>query len=192
MHSRTEREKMLAGETYNCLDADLETERLNVKCLLRLYNLTEAAHERQSILSRLLGHVGHNSIIESPFHCVYGQNIHIGHHVFLNVQCTILDCAEVLIGDHVMIGPAVQIYTAAHLLQAEGRNQGLEVAKSIVIEDNVWIGGGAILLPGVTIGRNAVIGAGAVVPKNVSANTVVVGNPAKVVREIDQHLVTLK
>jgi maltose O-acetyltransferase len=186
MKSRTEREKMLAEEIYNCLDADLDTERQDVRRLLRLYNLTESTQERRSILDRMLGHVGHNSIIESPFHCVYGQNIHIGHHVYLNIQCIILDCAEVHIGNHVMIGPAVQIYTAAHLLQAEGRNQGLEVAKPIVIEDNVWIGGGAILLPGVTIGRNAVIGAGAVVPKNVSTNTVVVGNPAKVVREIDQ------
>jgi maltose O-acetyltransferase len=187
MHSRTEREKMLAGETYDCLDPDLEAERQNVKGLLRLYNRTEALDERQRILASLLGNFGQNSIIESPFHCVYGQNIHIGDHVFLNVQCNILDCAEVRIGDHVMIGPAVQIYTAAHLLQAEGRNLGLEVAKPIVIENNVWIGGGAILLPGVTIHRNAVIGAGAVVPKNVPENSVVVGNPAEVVREIDQQ-----
>lgn len=187
MHSRTEREKMLAGEIYNCLDADLEAERQNIKGILRLYNLTQALDERHSILGDLLGNVGQNSIIESPFHCVYGKNITIGHHVYLNVQCTILDCAEVRIGNHVMIGPAVQIYTAAHLLQAEGRIQGLEVAKPIVIEDNVWIGGGAILLPGVSLGRNAVVGAGAVVPKSVSANMVVVGNPAKVVRVIDQH-----
>ena len=186
MRSRTEREKMLAGEIYNCLDAGLEKERQKVKRLLSLYNLTESADERQIILNKLLGHLGHSSTIESPFHCVYGQNIHIGHHVYLNLQCIILDCAEVRIGNHVMMGPAVQIYTAAHLLQAEGRNQGLEVAKPIMIEDNVWVGGGAILLPGVTIGRNAVIGAGAVVSKHVSANVVVVGNPAKVVREIDQ------
>lgn len=178
---------MLAGEIYNCLDADLETERQSVKRLLRLYNLTEVAPERQSILGQLLGHIGHNSIIESPFHCVYGHNIYLGDQVYLNVLCTILDCAEVHIGDHVMVGPSVQIYTAAHLLQAEGRNQGLEVAKPVVIEDNVWIGGGAILLPGVTIGRNAVVGAGAVVPKRVAANTVVAGNPARVIREIDQQ-----
>jgi maltose O-acetyltransferase len=178
---------MLAGEIYNCLDADLESERQNVKGLIRLYNLTEALDERQRILDRMLGDIGQNSIIESPFHCVYGKNIYIGQHVFLNVQCVILDCAEVRIGDHVMIGPAVQIYTAAHLLQSEERNQGLEVAKPIVIEDNVWIGGGAILLPGVTIGRNAVIGAGAVVPNSVSENLVVAGNPAKVIRVIDQN-----
>lgn len=187
MSSRTEREKMLRGEVYNCLDPDLEAERQNVKQLLRLYNSAQSAPERQNLLARLLGHVGHNSIIESPFFCVYGRNIHIGDHVYMNVSCTILDGAEVHIGDHVMIGPAVQIYTAAHLLQAEGRNQGLEVARPIRIEENVWIGGGAVLLPGVRVGRNAVVGAGAVVTRRVAGNTVVAGNPARVIRQIDQQ-----
>jgi maltose O-acetyltransferase len=187
MSSRTEKEKMLAGETYNCLDPDLEAERQKTKELLRRYNLTEAVPERQTILQQLLGQIGQNLIIESPFHCVYGENIHIGDHVFLNVSCVILDCNEVRIGHHVMMGPTVQIYTAAHLLQAEPRIQGWEVAKPIVIEDNVWLGGGAILLPGVTIGRNAVVGAGAVVPRSVPANTVVAGNPARVLREIEQQ-----
>ena len=186
MPLRTEKEKMLAGESYNCLDPDLEAERQKTKELLRLYNLTEAEPERQAILQQVLGQIGQNSIIEPPFYCVYGQNIHIGDHVYLNFLCTILDCSEVHIGHHVMIGPAVQIYTAAHLLQAEVRIQGWEVAKPIVIEDNVWLGGGAILLPGVRIGRNAVVGAGAVVSRNVPANTVVVGNPARVIREIEQ------
>jgi maltose O-acetyltransferase len=186
MPSRTEKEKMLAGESYNCLDPDLEAERQKTKELLRLYNLTEAEPERQTILQHLLGRIGQNSIIEPPFYCSYGQNIHIGDHVYLNVQCTILDCNEVRIGHHVMIGPVVQIYTAAHLLEAEARIQGWEVAEPIVIEDNVWLGGGAILLPGVTIGRNAVVGAGAVVSRSVPANTVVAGNPARVIREIDQ------
>lgn len=186
MPSKTEKEKMLAGEAYNCMDADLEAERQKVKRLLRLYNLAEAAAERQTILQQMLGRVGHESIIESPFTCVYGRHIHLGDHVYLNVFCTILDCNEVHIGHHVMIGPSVQIYTAAHDLRAEARNQGWEVAKPVVIEDNVWIGGGAILLPGVTIGRNAVVGAGAVVSRSVPANTVVVGNPARVIREIVQ------
>jgi maltose O-acetyltransferase len=186
MPSRTEKEKMLAGESYNCLDPDLEAERQKTKELLRLYNLTEAEPERQTILQHLLGRIGQNSIIEPPFYCSYGQNIHIGDHVYLNVQCTILDCNEVRIGHHVMIGPVVQIYTAAHLLEAEARIQGWEVAEPIVIEDNVWLGGGAILLPGVTIGRNAVVGAGAVVSRSVPANTVVAGNPARVIREIDR------
>lgn len=187
MPSRTEKEKMLAGESYNCLDPDLEAERQKAKKLLRLYNLTESALERQAILQQLLGQIGHNSIIEPPFYCSYGQNIHIGDHVFMNVLCTILDCNEVRIGHHVMIGPAVQIYTAAHDLQAEARIQGWEVARPIVIEDNVWLGGGAILLPGVRIGRNAVVGAGAVVSRSVPANTVVAGNPARVIRQIEQH-----
>lgn len=186
MPARTERERMLAGETYNCLDPDLEAERQQIKSVLRRYNQTEAEAERQAILRQLLGDVGQNSIVESPFYCVYGQNIHIGDHVYLNVQCTILDCNEVRIGHHVMIGPGVHLYCAAHLLQAEARNQGWEVAKPIVIEDNVWIGGGAILLPGVRIGRNAVVGAGAVVSRSVPANTVAAGNPARVIREIEQ------
>jgi maltose O-acetyltransferase len=186
MPLRTEKAKMLAGEVYNCLDPDLETERQKAKELIRLYNMTGTMRERQTILQQLLGHIGENSIIEPPFYCTYGQNIHIGDQVFLNVLCAILDCNEVHIGHHVMIGPAVQIYTAAHLLQAEARNQGLEVAKPIVIEDNVWLGGGAILLPGVRIGRNAVVGAGAVVARSVPANTVVVGNPARVIKEIEQ------
>lgn len=186
MSIRTEKEKMLAGETYNCLDPGLDAERQKVKGLLRLYNSSEVVPERQTILQQLLGRIGQNSIIEPPFYCSYGQNIYIGDHVYLNVMCTILDCNEVHIGQHVMIGPAVQIYTAAHHLQAETRIQGWEVAKQIVIEDNVWIGGGAILLPGVSIGRNAVVGAGAVVSRSVPANMVVVGNPARVIREIEQ------
>ena len=186
MPLRTEKEKMLAGESYNGLDPDLQAELQKAKKLFRLYNLTEAMSERQTILQQLLGQIGQNSIIEPPFYCSYGQNIHIGDHVYLNLLCTILDCNEVHIGHHVMIGPAVQIYTAAHLLQAEARIQGWEVAKPIVIEDNVWIGGGAILLPGVRLGRNAVVGAGAVVSRSVPANTVVAGNPARVIREIEQ------
>ena len=185
MPLRTEKEKRLAGESYNCLDPDLEAERQRTKELLRLYNLTEAMPERQAILQQLLGQIGQNSIIEPPFYCSYGQNIHIGDHVYLNVLCIILDCNEVHIGHHVMIGPAVQILTAAHPLQAETRNQGWEVAKPITIEENVWVGGGAILLPGVTIGNNAVVGAGAVVSKDVPPYTVAAGNPAKVIREIE-------
>jgi maltose O-acetyltransferase len=177
---------MLAGERYNCLDPGLDAERQEVKKLLPIYNSTEFLSERQTILDQLLGQIGQDSIIEPPFYCVYGQNTYLGDHVFLNVSCTILDCNEVRIGNHVMIGPNVQIYTAAHVLEAEARNQGWEVAKPIVVEDNVWLGGGAILLPGVTVGRNAVVGAGAVVSRDVPADTVVTGNPAKVIREIEQ------
>lgn len=186
MSTRTEKEKMLAGERYNCLDAELELERQKAKKLLRLYNQSEETPERRTILIDLLGGIGENAIIWPPFYCSYGKHIYLGDHVFMNYMCTILDNNEVRIGNHVMIGPSVQIYTAAHDLQAETRNQGWEVAKAIKIEDNVWIGGGAILLPGVKIGQNAVIGAGAVVSRDVPSNTVVVGNPARVVREIEQ------
>ena len=177
---------MLAGERYNCLDPHLDSERLVIKRLLRLHNGTEDEPERQLILQQLLGHFGQDSVIWPPFYCVYGKNIHIGDAVFLNVLCTILDANTVNIGHHVMIGPGVQIYTSAHDLQAATRILGWEVAKPIVIEENAWLGGGAIVLPGVTIGRNAVVGAGAVVTRNVPANTVVAGNPARVIREIQQ------
>ncbi len=186
MPPRTEKEKMLAGESYNCLDPELDAERQKIKVLLRAYNRSEGWPERQAILQQLLGHIGLNSKIEPPFYCSYGRNIYLGDEVFLNVSCTILDPNQVRIGHYVMIGPNVQIYTSAHHLQAETRIQGLEVAKPVVIEDNVWIGGGAILLPGVTVGRNAVVGAGAVVSRDVPADTVVAGNPARVIRQIEQ------
>ena len=177
---------MLAGERYNFLDPELESERQKAKILMRLYNLSEDTPERQNILQQMLGAIGKNSTIWPPFYCSYGKNTYLGDNVFLNYMCIILDNNEIRIGNHVMIGPAVQIYTAAHDLLAETRIQGWEVAKPIEIEDNVWIGGGVIVLPGVRIGRNAVVGAGAVVSRSVPANTVVAGNPARVIREIEQ------
>jgi maltose O-acetyltransferase len=186
MDARTEREKVLAGETYNCLDPEPKAERRRARELLRRFNRTGSPREGQAILDQLLGQIGPGSTIEPPFYCSYGRNIRIGDHVFLSVSCTILDSNEVRIGHHVMIGPAVQIYTAAHLLQAEARIQGWEVARPVVVEENVWLGGGAILLPGVRVGRNAVVGAGAVVSRDVPDSTVVAGNPARVIRKIEQ------
>jgi len=177
---------MLAGESYNFFDPDLAAERERATELLRVFNRTEAPSARQRILRQLLRHIGQDSMIQPPFYCTYGHNTHIGDHVYLNWSCIIIDNNEVRIGDQVMVGPYVQIYTAAHPLQAEARNQGSEVARPIVIEDNVWLGGGAILLPGVRVGRNAVVGAGAVVSRSVPADTVVAGNPARVIREIQQ------
>lgn len=187
MPAMSQREKMLSGEAYNCLDPDLDAIRQNTKALLWRYNQTQTPSERRPILQALLGHLGRESIIEPPFYCAYGQNTYIGDYVFLNVLCTILDCNEVHIGEHVMVGPCVQIYTAAHMLEAAPRIQGWEIAKSIVIEDNVWLGGGAILLPGVRVGRNAVVGAGSVVSRDVPADTVVAGNPARLIRRIQQE-----
>ena len=186
MPPRTGKQKMLAGERYNLFDPELAADREEALELLRFLNRTETMPERQRILRRLLGSIGEDSTIQPPFYCSYGRNTHLGDHVYLNFSCTILDNNEVRIGHHAMIGPFVQIYAAAHPLEAEARIQGWEVAKPILIEDNVWIGGGAILLPGVSIGRNAVVGAGAVVSRSVPASTVVAGNPARVIREIEQ------
>jgi maltose O-acetyltransferase len=184
MPKRSEKKKMLAGEMYSFLDPDLEAERQKAKELMLRYNRVESEDQRQALLPQMLGGVGKNSLIWPPFYFTYGKNIYLGDHVFLNYMCTILDNNEVRFGNHVMVGPAVQFLTAAHSLDAEERNRGLEVAKPITIGDNVWIGGGAILLPGVTIGRNAVVGAGAVVTKNVLTNTIAAGNPARVIREL--------
>jgi len=179
MSDQTEYANMLAGEAYNCLDPRLVALRERAGAWLRRYNASPSAAERQALLQQGLGGCGRQSLIEAPFFCSYGRHIHLGEHVFLNAMCAILDNNEVHIGDHVMVGPAVQIYTAAHSLQAEARIQGWEIARPIVIEEKVWIGGGAIILPGVTVGDNAVIGAGSVVTRDVPARATVVGNPAR-------------
>lgn len=187
MSARSAKDKMLAGEPYNMLDPDLETVRRTTRDLVHRFSHAATMPERRVILELLFGAIGENSMVEPPFHCSYGENIYIGHNTYLNAFCTILDNNEVRIGNHVMIGPAVQLYTAAHLLQADARIAGWEVTKPIVIEDKVWIGGSAVVLPNVTIASSAVVGAGSVVTRDVPANTVVVGNPATVIREIDQH-----
>jgi maltose O-acetyltransferase len=186
MPVRTEKEKMLAGEPYNCLAPELDALRQEAKWLFRLYNKAETEAERQSLLLLMFEEVGENVLIEPPFYCSYGHHTTFGDDVYMNYNCVILDNNYVRIGNHVMFGPGVQIYTAAHDLLAEPRNRGIEVAKPITIEDNVWIGGSAVLLPGVTIGRNAVVGAGAVVTRDIPSNSVVAGNPARVIREVEQ------
>lgn len=185
MSKKTEKEKMLAGEIYSCLDAELEVDRQQAKKLIWAYNHTKDESEREAILPQLFGGVGENLIIWPPYYCSYGRNTYFGDYVFINYNCTILDNIEVRIGNHVMFGPSVSIYTAAHALQAEDRIKGLEVAKPVTIEDNVWLGGGVIVLPGVQIGKNAVVGAGAVVSRDIPANMIAVGNPARVLREIE-------
>ena len=186
MPARSAKEMMLAGESYNMFDPDLEAIRRITRDLLFRFNHAATMSERRAVLELLFGEIGENSVVEPPLHCSYGENTYIGNNAYLNAFCTILDNNEVRIGNHVMIGPAVQLYTAAHLLQASARVAGWEVTKPIVIEENVWIGGRAVVLPGVTIGRNAVVGAGAVVTRDVPPSTIVVGNPAKVKREIYQ------
>lgn len=186
MRERSEKEKMLGGERYNCLDPELNRERQEMKRKLRAYNASLPEEDRWAMLKAFLGSIGENVTIWPPFNCIYGKNIYIGNSVFFNINCMIIDNNRVEIRDHVMFGPGVQIYTAAHDLMAETRNQGWEIAKSILIEHSVWIGGCAILLPGVRIGEKSVVGAGAVVTKDVPPSVVVAGNPARIVREIDQ------
>lgn len=183
---KTEKEKMLAGELYDPRDAQLQYERRRARLLIKAFNDSsdEQGSERQQLLLELFGTMGKGTFIEPPFHCDYGGNITLGERVFFNFNCVILDVAQVSIGNHVMFGPGVQVYTATHPLDAEQRRGGLEAAKPIAIGDDVWIGGGAILCPGVTIGARTVIGAGSVVTKDIPADVFAAGNPCRVIRSL--------
>lgn len=182
MAEKTEREKMLSGELYDASDPALAAARLWARNLYRRFNASDDEDEQAAILRDLLGRMGKSVSINPPFYVDYGPNIYLGDRVYMNLGCTILDCAEVRIGDNVMLGPNVQIYAATHPVEAVLRIAGLELARPVTIGDNVWIGGGAIICPGVTVGKNTTIGAGAVVTKNVPANVVAAGNPARVIR----------
>ncbi len=179
----TERQKMQAGEWYTCLDGELEALRVTARAAVHEHNTMPPA-ERGTIGPKLRELINANgtAIIEGQFHCAYGFNIELGDRVFLNVGCTILDTAKVSIDDGCALGPFVQIYCAEHHLDPVKRTaEGLEIARPITLGKRAWIGGGAIILPGVTIGEGAVIGAGSVVTRDVEAETVVVGNPARVI-----------
>jgi maltose O-acetyltransferase len=178
--ARSEKSKMLAGELYLASDPELVAERLRAQDLLRIYNATRGF----ASLEELFGALGDNGVVEPVFACDYGYNIRAGRNLFVNYGCVFLDCAPVVIGDDVQIGPAAQLYTAAHPLDPAQRRRGIESARPIRIGDGAWIGGGAIVLPGVGIGDEAVIAAGSVVTRDVSARTVVAGNPARVIRHI--------
>jgi maltose O-acetyltransferase len=183
----TEKLKMLSGELYNPNDSVLVSERHRARILFQKINQLsdDSKKERKQLLHQLLENSGKGLWVEPPFYCDYGYNIHTGKNVFFNFNCVILDVMKVEIGDHVLVGPNVQIYTATHPLDAKTRNSWLEYAKPIKIGNDVWIGGGAIIYPGVSIGDGAVIAAGAIVNKDVPANVVVGGNPAKIIKEID-------
>ena len=178
--SKTEKEKMLAGELYRP-DTQLAAEQLATKAWLARYNASLALpiSERYAILSERIGHLGKDAVIRPPFFCDYGYNIRLGDGVFLNFNCVILDVVEVSIGDRTQIGPAVQIYAADHPRDVETRRAGFEFGRPVRIGQDVWIGGGAIILPGVTIGDGALIGAGSVVTRDVAAGQTVAGNPAR-------------
>jgi maltose O-acetyltransferase len=178
---QTEKQKMLAGELYHAGDAELARDRNAASAWMVRYNASLAlpSVERRALLRELFAHVGEGAAIRPPFHCDYGYNIRLGTDVFLNFNCVILDVVTVDIGSGTQIGPAVQLLTADHPRDAAARETGAEFGRPILIGRNVWIGGAAIILPGVSVGDNAVIGAGAVVTRDVPPDSTVVGNPAR-------------
>lgn len=184
---KTEKEKMLAGELYNALDSELSKERLRARLLIKeLNDLREDEEDkRKRILKDLLPKSRESLWVQPPFYCDYGSNIVIGDNVFFNFNCVILDVAQVTIGQRTKIGPNVQIYTATHPMDYQERARGLEFGKSIMIGEDVWIGGSAILCPGVVIGDRSVIGAGSVVTKDIPADVFAAGNPCKIIRKLE-------
>ncbi|EPC03214.1 maltose O-acetyltransferase [Litchfieldella anticariensis FP35 = DSM 16096] len=184
---KTEKEKMLAGELYNPADPLLLKERDEARRKVRIYNQTleTEGEQRLKALKELLGSTGENIYMEPNIRVDYGYNIHVGENFFANFDCTILDVCEVRFGDNCMLAPGVQIYTATHPLNPTERNSGKEYAKPIAFGNNVWIGGGAIINPGVTVGDNVVIASGAVVTNDVPDNVVVGGNPARIIKQIE-------
>lgn len=180
--SASEREKMRTGQWYSCIDQELEQLRACALDAVFQHN-SLPPDERGNVGEKLAGlfaAIGDDVRIEAPFHCPYGINISLGEGVFMNAGCVILDTAPVTIGQSTMLGPHVQIYCAQHHKDRAKRKAGLEIAKPVNIGEEVWIGGGAIIMPGVTIGNGAIIGAGSVVTRDVSPDTIVVGNPARV------------
>lgn len=184
---KSEKEKMLKGELYNPLDPQLCAERQRARLLMKALNDTadHQREERDRLLQELIPVIGSGVLIEPPFYCDYGSNITLGDRVFFNFNCVILDVAPVSIGSRVLFGPAVQIYTATHPLNAIERKAGLELGYSINIGDDVWLGGGVIICPGVQVGKESVIGAGSVVTKDIPAGVLAAGNPCRVIRSIE-------
>jgi maltose O-acetyltransferase len=184
---QTECEKMLAGELYDPLAPELVARRAHARDLCQALNATREneAESRRQILRQLFGSGGATVWMQPPFYCDYGENIHLGERVFFNFNCVVLDVCPVTIGDFTLFGPAVQIYTPLHPLNAEAR-RGKEYGKPVVIGSDVWVGGGAIILPGVSIGARTVIGAGSVVTRDIPAGVFAAGNPCRVIRPIDE------
>lgn len=185
MNSPTERDRMLSGELYDPLDHELVAARDRARDLCLDLNATREGQrdERRRILRELLGAGGDDVWIQPPFFCDYGSNIFLGKKCFFNFNCTVLDVCAVRVGDHTLFGPAVQIYTATHPMDA-GRRRTHEFGRPIVIGSDVWVGGGAIICPGVTIGSRSIIGAGSVVTREIPDDVFAAGNPCRVIRPI--------
>jgi maltose O-acetyltransferase len=178
---------MVRGEPYDPRDAELVQARRRARALLAAYNATAASVDtgrRGALLRNLLARAGEGCWIEPPFQCDYGFNIELGEGAYMNFNCVILDAAPVTIGRHVLFGPGVQLYTAGHPLDAHERRAGFEWGKPIAIGDDAWIGGNVVVLPGVTIGARAVVGAGSVVTRDLPPDVLAAGNPCRVLRSL--------
>lgn len=186
MTEPTERQKMLAGQLYDATDPELCAQRRHARDIMHQLNATrdEEGALRQQLYRALFGRMGDRLWIEPPFYCDYGNNIYFGDRVYFNFNCVVLDCAEVTVGSDVLFGPGVQIYTATHPLDYRVRRQWLEAARPITVGSDVWVGGAAILCPGVTVGDRSVIGAGSVVTKDIPAGVFAAGNPCRVLKEL--------
>ena len=180
----SEREKMLTGQDYVASDPELAAMGDRCRRALHAYNAEIEPARRDELLRELLGSVGDDVCIRSPFQCDYGTHLTVGARTFMNMGCVILDCAEVTIGDDVQIGPSVQLLTPDHPRDPVKRRSGVESAHPITIGDDVWLGGGVIVLPGVRIGARTIIGAGSVVTRDIPADVVAVGNPCRVIRSL--------
>lgn len=177
--------KMLAGEVYDAFADGFLRELIKTRKKIKRFNdLDPDSPELPSLIREILGSCGEKININQPFRCDYGCNIHVGENFFANFNLTVLDEALVVFGDNCLVGPNVSIYTACHPLSPEERNSWVEWARPVTIGNNVWIGGSATILPGVTIGDNCVIGSGSVVTRSVESDTVVGGNPARVIRRL--------
>ena len=180
----TEKEKMLAGELYCAADAELSAAHARAVALCEKLSGGLSEEERREVAVQLLGKCGKNVVLGHGFKCEYGENIEVGENFYTNYDVVILDVCKVKIGDNCLIAPQVGIYAAAHPLDKEVRRSGLEYGKPITIGNDVWIGGGAKILPGVTLGDNVVVGAGAVVTRSFPSDVVIAGNPAKIIKNL--------
>lgn len=183
---RSEKEKMLAGQLYDPRDPQLSAARRRARLLFKALNDTrdDQQDERVRLIKELIPASGREVWIEPPFYCDYGSNITLGDRVFFNFNCVVLDVAPVLIGSGVLFGPSVQIYSATHPLSAAERRAGLESGNGIEIGDETWIGGAAIICPGVRVGARSVVGAGSVVTRDIASGVFAAGNPCLVIREL--------
>lgn len=186
----TEKEKFLAGEPYNVMDSELAADETKARRLCKLLNeLDDTANtEKEQLIRQLFGSVGKNPYVQPYFHCDFGYNIHVGDNFLCNYDNIILDIAPVTIGNNCMLAPHVQIYAAYHPLDPAAREAFIGLGKPVTLGDDIWVGGGSVILPGVTLGNNVIVGANSTVTKSFGDNLIIAGNPARVLRKNPNQL----